>query len=223
MKGKIFPRCWSHSDQKWIYWAQEPFSFFFPLKYQENVQPLSISLTLYFLYFHAVKTEVNGANPKVTGAALFGSHQRQRLLFSEGRKGASLYWLSFHYPVFSGTAVSYRVAFSVAKSDSPVSPFYKNFGTKVSFCGFLSVNLTQHPVSIIKPVLKTQIWSNQCVSCIWEAKAMCLSCAHVSIAAQPVFICWGVVWRVCVLEGDAEKGDGMKETWIEGWREGGVK
>lgn len=98
--------------------------FFFGPKYQENVQPLSVSLTLYFLYFHAVKTEVNGANSKVTGAALFASHQRQRLLFSKGRKGASLYWLSFHYPVFSSTAVSFRVAFSVAKCDSPVSLFY---------------------------------------------------------------------------------------------------
>lgn len=29
--------------------------------------------------------------------------------------------------------------------------------------------------------------------CAMEAKAMCLSYAHVSIAAQSVFICWGVV------------------------------
>ena len=63
---------------------------------------------------------------------------------------------------------------------------------------------------------------------------MCLSYAHVSIAAQCVFICWGVVlvWvlkrereRVCVCLcvcwGDAEKGDGVRATWIEGWREGG--
>lgn len=48
---------------------------------------------------------------------------------------------------------------------------------------------------------------------------MCLSYADVSVAAQCVFICWGVVSGsllksvyVCVLEGglDAEKGDGMR-------------
>lgn len=65
-----------------------------------------------------------------------------------------------------------------------------------------------------------------CVSHITGAEAMCLSYAHVSIAAQSVFVCWGVVLvsllkSVCVGGGDAEKGDGMRETWIEGWREGG--
>lgn len=72
---------------------------------------------------------------------------------------------------------------------------------------------------------KRQVQGSLWVSCIMEAKAMCLSYAHVSIAAQWVFICWGVVlvWllkSMCV-GGDAEKGDGMRETWIEGWREGG--
>lgn len=55
---------------------------------------------------------------------------------------------------------------------------------------------------------------------------MHLSYAHVSLAAQSVFICWGVVLlsvfrTVCVLEerrggGVAEKGDGMSKTWTEG-------
>lgn len=65
-----------------------------------------------------------------------------------------------------------------------------------------------------------------CVSCTMEANAMCLSYAHVSIAAQSVFICWGVVsvWllkSVCAGGGCWKKGLGMRETWIEGWREGG--
>lgn len=53
-----------------------------------------------------------------------------------------------------------------------------------------------------------------------------LSYTRVSIAAQSVFIGWGVVSeKVCVCVcflGGAEKGDGMSEAWIEGWREGGV-
>ena len=59
--------------------------------------------------------------------------------------------------------------------------------------------------------------------CAMEAKAMCLSYAHVSIAAQSVFICWGVV--PVLLESVCCLGlGGGRETWIEGWREeGGVK
>lgn len=48
-----------------------------------------------------------------------------------------------------------------------------------------------------------------------EARAMCLSYADVSVAAQCVFICWGVVLgsllkSMCVCFGDAENGDGMR-------------
>lgn len=73
---------------------------FFPPKYQENVQSLSISLTLYFLYFHGAKTEANGANSKVTGAALFSHRPKTKVALHWGKKGCHTILIEFSLSCF---------------------------------------------------------------------------------------------------------------------------
>lgn len=76
-------------------------------------------------------------------------------------------------------------------------------------------------------IQKSKAEISLCVPSIMEAKEMCLSYEHVCINSCSTYVYLlgggpGLTWRVCVLGGgDAEKGDGMKETWIAGWREGG--
>lgn len=66
-------------------------SFFFSSSLPSTKKMFSLcfalSLYFFFLYFHGVKTDANGANSKVTGVALFRPKQRQRLLFAEGGEG----------------------------------------------------------------------------------------------------------------------------------------
>lgn len=51
--------------------SSKTISFFFPPKYQENVQSLSYLSPFTFYTFYGGMTQANDANPKVTGAALF--------------------------------------------------------------------------------------------------------------------------------------------------------
>lgn len=56
---------------------------------------------------------------------------------------------------------------------------------------------------------------------LWKQKAMCLSYAHVSIAAQSVFICWGVV-LVSLLKSVCVGVGGMLKKGME-WGKLGLK
>lgn len=96
---------------------------FFPPKYQENVQSPSVSLSLYFLDFHGVKTEANGANSKVTGAALFSRRPKTKVALQLGKKGCHTILIAFSLSCFqSCCSLSWYIAFNVAETDSPV-PF----------------------------------------------------------------------------------------------------
>lgn len=108
---------------------------FFPPKYQENVQSLSISLSLYFVYFHGVKTEANGANSKVTGAALFRADQRQKNALQLGKKGCHTILIEFslsHFQLHCSFFFFFSVVFSMLQRLIVQCPLYKSFGTKIT-------------------------------------------------------------------------------------------
>lgn len=91
---------------------------FFPPKYQENVQSLSISLSLYFLYFRGAKTEANGANSEVTGGALFSRRPKTKVALQLGKKGCHTILIEFSLSCFqSQCSLSPYIALSVAKTD----------------------------------------------------------------------------------------------------------
>lgn len=202
--------------------------FFFPSQVPRKCSvSLCISLSLYVLYFHGVTTEANGANSKVTGAALFSHRPKTKVALQRGKKGWHAILIEFSLSGFLlHCSLSPYIAFDVAKGwqssalITALTPKWQH----VSIFHVLTVNVD----SLSSPhdnyfCFKTASWKTG-----MEQSECFLLEAHVSIAAQSVFICWGVVLvsalksvYVCVCWGDAEKGDGMSKTWIEGWREGG--
>lgn len=169
---------------------------FFPPKYQENAQSHSTSLSLYFLYFHGVETEVNGANSKVTGVALFCTGQRQRLLFSWERKGATVYWLSFHSPVFGCFAAFLRMLHSLLQRVwQSAALLIKALGLKSHYKGMFYVvaAVTQYPVKMINTfvLIQKERQGSVCVLPLSSKQktSVCHMNMYVSLAAQYVFIC----------------------------------
>lgn len=109
---------------------------FFPPKYQENVQSLSlsISLSLYFLYFHGAKTEANGANSKVTGAALFPCRAKTKVALQLGEKGCHAILIEFSLSCFSRISAFLHTLHSVLHRLTVPVPFFssKSPGTEMT-------------------------------------------------------------------------------------------
>ncbi len=97
---------------------------FFPPKYQENVKSLSISHSLYFLYFHGVKTEANGANSEVTGAAFFSRRPKTKVALQLGEKGCHTILIEFSLSCFQlHCSLSQDIAFKCCKDWQSIAFF----------------------------------------------------------------------------------------------------
>lgn len=169
--------------------------------------PLSAS-PFTFLHFHGVTTEANGANSKVTGAALFATKDKD--CSSAGKERVTHYidWVFILWSPFSACHIQRCGAWqSCARFFKSQLRHQKWRCVCVKHVMVVSVK-THYRVSffVLNLLMKSKVWSRG-----WFPLE-----AHVSIAAQSVFICWGWSWGGGVWARLGLK-DGGKGGWWWWW------